>query len=118
MCDLNLKITEMQKLVDSLEDGHVKTEMLCILTDIRLLQKSELQSEMAWETGMMALVGTDGLGGVKRIVNKMLTTFESFTYMPSDSLAIMAPKKSQEILDLIGAEKYAAHKPYRTEKHQ
>ncbi len=45
MCDLNLKITEMQKLVDSLEDGHVKTEMLCILTDIRLLQKSELQSE-------------------------------------------------------------------------
>lgn len=117
MADLNLKIQQMGKLVDSLEDGEIKDGLNHLLTDMHQLQKSEYQSEMAWETGMMALVGTDGLGGVKRIVSQMLSTFDSFLYMAPESMPQMVPQKSQQILDYIQAEKNAARMPFKTENH-
>lgn len=108
MCDLNFKIKEMEKLVDSLEPGTVRNEMHSVLDDMRLLQQSELQAETSWECAMMALVGTDGIGGVKRVVIKMIEALEAIKAMPDGTSITMASHKAANVLELIDGEKRLA----------
>lgn len=105
MGDINFKIKEMQNLIESINDDDVKISMRHVLEDIRLLQTSEIQSENSWESCMMALVGTDGIGGVKRIIIKMLEVLESIATMPPETAEKTAQIKAHSVLELISDEK-------------
>lgn len=113
MSDINFKVNEMHKLIDCLDDGDLKSSMSEVLEDLKLLHNAEIQSEHSWESVMMALIGTEGIGGVKRIVIKMLESLESIAVMPPETAAGFAPIKAKNVLSLIKDEKFIAREEYK-----
>lgn len=105
MSNLNFKIKEMKSLINYLDDSDVKTSMFHVLEDMRLLQNSEIQSELSWESLMLAILGTDGIGGAKRILIRLLNTLESIETMPPDVARRNAALKARNVLELINDEK-------------
>lgn len=108
MTDLSLKIYELKNLLDFIDDDDypdIKRALFHVIDDINLLQDSEIQSDNAWETAMLALVGTDGIGGVKRIFMKVIETLESIEKLSPDMAANLAPLMAKDTLELINDEK-------------
>lgn len=109
MCEKLQKITALKKLVgECCGTCAEKSKMQSLAADLELLIKSEKAYEQSWEMTMMALVGSDGLGSVKRIVSHMLETLESIERMPPQTVASLAPQKAKLALQLIEDEKNLA----------
>lgn len=85
-----------------------KPKLANLAEDIYQLETSSDNAERAWELGMMALVGTDGIGGSKRIIGKMIDVLESISYMSPEMAAMSAPEKARQIIELINEEKRLA----------
>lgn len=109
MCEKLQKIESLKKELSSCcgtcADRHAA---LNLVHDLELLVKSESSAERAWELAMMALVGTDGPGGAKHIISKLISVIESIGYMSPEMAASSAPEKARLVLELISEEKRLA----------